>query len=143
MGRPRKTLAELQMLGVFRGDRHADRLNEPTFAGKPRKPRGLDDVASRLWDAVVPQLVDRRVVTQIDAAILTSMCQLWSLYQRAVVAAADDPTSKDVRGAVTSYWNAFDKAAAHCGLNPLDRAKLSVPPEQDGDDIEAFSRKRA
>lgn len=142
-GRPRKPLAELQLMGGFRPARHAGRVCEPQFDGKPVKPRGLSKEASKLWDAVVPSLVDRRVVTDVDTAILTSMCQLWGLYLAAVTAATADPTSKEARGAVTGYWSAFDKAASHCGLNPVDRARLSVPLKNDEDGIESFSRKRA
>ena len=142
-GRPRKPITELQLMGGFRPARHAKRINEPQFDGKPIKPRGMDKESSRLWDAVVPQLLARRVVTEIDSAILTSMCQLWSLYLSAVKAATSDPTSKEARGAVTGYWSAFDRAASHCGLNPVDRARLSAPPADDQDSIESFSRKRA
>ena len=142
-GRPRKPLAELQLMGGFRPERHAGRICEPQFDGEPVKPDGLSDDASQLWDSVVPHLVARRVVTAIDTSILTTVCQLWGLYLAAVKVATADPVSKDARGAVTAYWSAFDKAAARCGLNPVDRARLSVPPQQDSDSIEAFSRKRA
>lgn len=141
-GRPRKPLAELRLMGGFRPARHAERLGEPQFDGQPVKPRGLDKEASKLWDAIVPQLVARQVVREIDSAILTMTCQIWGLYRQSVEAAVANPTDKEIRGAVTAYASQFDRLAAHCGLNPIDRAKLSVPPEKTDGGIEGFARKR-
>ncbi|MDZ4686783.1 MAG: P27 family phage terminase small subunit [Planctomycetaceae bacterium] len=141
-GRPRKSLAELRLMGGFRPARHADRIDEPQFDGEPVKPRGMDREAGRLWDAIVPELVARRVVRAIDTTVLVSVCELWSLYRKAIKAAASDPTSKDVRTAVIGYWRAFDAAAAHVGLSPTARTRLSVPPADDTEGIEGFSRKR-
>lgn len=130
-------------MGSFRPARHAKRLNEPQFDGEPVKPRGMDADAGKLWDRIVPQLVKRGVVKQIDTALLVMTCEVWALYRAAMKAAIADPVSKDARCAVLGYASQFDKLASHCGLNPMDRAKLSVPPKsEDEDDIEGFARDR-
>jgi P27 family predicted phage terminase small subunit len=132
----------LKLVGGIRPARHADRLNEPQASGVPEKPRGMDKQASALWDKVVPQLVSSGIVKNLDTAELTAMCQLWSLFCKAEKAAQQYPTDKEVRSAVVAYFTAFDKAASRLGMNPAERARLSVPPEPKNDGIEAFARKR-
>jgi len=141
-GRPRKTLEELRQMGAFRPARHADRIDEPQFDGVPVKPRGLDPIASKHWDAVVPDLVARAVVKGIDAPALTSMCILWSLFQKSAKKAEADPTDKLVRSAITGYHAAWVRVAASVGLTPADRARLSIRPPEKRDGILSFAAER-
>jgi len=141
-GRPRKTLDELRQLAVFRPGRHADRIDEPKFDGEPHKPEGLDPVASNFWDVVVPQLISRRVVTSIDSAALVALCRLWSLFDASATAAQANPTDKAARFATTAYYAAWERAASKLGLNPIDRARLSVPPDDKPTGIEAFAKRK-
>lgn len=142
-GRPRKPLEQLQALGVFRPDRHLDRLNEPKATGEPIKPADMEAEASAMWDRCLPRLLAQKTVKEIDTELLASACELWSLYCKAKRLAYVDPTDKNIRGAVVAYWAAFNKAASQLGMTPADRAKLSVPPdEKPKDGIEEFARKR-
>lgn len=141
-GRPRKTLEQLKTLGVFRPDRHAGRVLEPTAAGQPVKPRGLARDVSAVWDRIVPQLVAMRTVKEIDTDAVVAACETWVLYRRALRQAMRDPCDPSIRTAVVAYLAAWDRAAAKLGMSPIDRAKLSVPPEVKADGIDAFARKR-
>src|SRR5437899_2879596 len=119
----RKSADELKLSGQFRADRHADRLHVPKMPGTPAKPRGLDKEAGKLWDSIVPQLVAKGYVAEIDQYLLQSMCELWGLYRVAVKVALADPTDKLARTACLAYFSAFDKAASQCGLIPSERSK--------------------
>ena len=125
MGRPRKPLQTLVMNGQFRADRHAARATEPQLDGVPSKPADLDEVASGLWDSVVPQLVTAGILRQADESAAATCCRLWSLLCRSMDAACDNPVDKEMRSAVVAYHSAWDKAAGRIGLLPTERAKLS------------------
>jgi phage terminase small subunit len=141
-GRPRKPIQQLLDLGIFRGDRHAARLNEPKAAGVPIKPKGMDRIASAFWNRLLPRLLASKIVKEIDTEAVVSACELWALYCKAKRRAMKFPCDKDIRSAVVAYWNAFDKAAARLGMNPVDRAKISVTPEPAPGGIDGFARKR-
>lgn len=125
MGRPRKPLQSLVLTGQFRADRHAARATEPQLDGVPVKPLDLDSLASALWDDVVPQLVEAKVLKAADQHAAATCCRLWSLLCRSIEAAADNPVDKELRSAVVAYHSAWDKAAGRIGLLPTERAKLS------------------
>jgi len=129
-------------MATFRPGEHGDRLLAPKMEGAPEKPAGMDRDAARLWDLIVPQLVESKIVKRIDSTALRAMCEMWVLYRKAFTLAKVDPCDKDVRGAVVAYWSAFDKAAAHLCIPPSERAKLCIPPEAPKDGISAFTRKR-
>jgi P27 family predicted phage terminase small subunit len=125
MARPRKPTAIHRMHGTYRADRHGSReVGRP--AGAPIRPRHLVGEALKFWQRVVPPLKGAGVVGSIDTAILTACCDLWGLYRAAVAKAAADPIDKDARIAATSYFAAWQRAAATLGLSPGDRAKLNV-----------------
>ena len=94
------------------------------------------------WDRLVPLLLAMRTVKEIDTQAVIAACEMWALYRKAYKKAEKYPVDKDVRSAVVAYLAAWDKAASKLGMNPVDRAKLSVPPEPKKDGIEAFARKR-
>jgi phage terminase small subunit len=126
----------------FRPGTHGERLKEPKASGEPVKPGEMDSLASALWDKIVPKLVEMRTVKEIDTEAVVAACEMWSLYRKALAAALVYPCDKNVRSAVVAYWSAFDKAAGKLGMNPADRAKLSVPHEHGAAGVEAFGRKR-
>jgi len=141
-GRPRIPLEKLRLVGSFRTNEHGDRLNEPQASGEPVKPHGMSREASAEWNRLVPLLLAMRTVKEIDTQAVVAACEMWALYRKAFRQAMKYPTDKDVRGAVVAYLASWDKAASKLGMNPVDRAKLSVPPEAKKDGIEAFARKR-
>lgn len=141
-GRPRIPLERLKLVGSFRANEHAGRLNEPQMAGVPVKPRGMSKEVSAVWDRYIPQLLAMRTVKEIDTDAVVAACEMWVLYQKAHRSAMRYPTDKEVRGAVVAYYASWEKAAAKLGLNPIDRAKMSAPPEPKPEGIQAFVRKR-
>lgn len=96
----------------------------------PAKPSFMSGEASQLWDSLIEQVSHR--LKPEDMPLLQSACELWGLYRASYDEAVLDPTDKDARIAVTSYWAKFEQAAARFGLNPADRQRLKTPPVKQG-----------
>lgn len=97
--------------------------------GSPKKPKGMSYQEKWLWDLVVASWMG-----EVDSAQLRQLCTLWDLLHSSLKAAKADPIDKDARLAVSQYAAAFDRLAAKFGLNPADRARLNVEPEQEKDE---------
>lgn len=126
-GRPRKPTELHVAEGTYRADRHGAKraeAQEEQAAAAIRRPSGMTRDEAWLWDLVVTELVRRRVVKEIDAPLLQSMCELWGLYRKAYRAAKKWPLDRDARIAINTYWRAFEVAASRFGLNASDRARL-------------------
>ena len=128
-GRKSTPTAALKLHGTFRNDRHAERADVLPPAGLPVRPDSLGEVEAALWDRVVPDLVRRKLVGELDTAQLVSMCELWGLYRASYAMAQVAPTDKEIRCAVTGYYAAFDRVASKFGLTCADLAGLKVPKE--------------
>lgn len=139
-GRPPKSVHDLKVHGQFRSDRHGDRLNEPTVVGRPEMPDWLAEDAVWLWELVVNEYADSGPIARLDTAALAAACDLWSLYRKASEKAERQPLEKDYRIAVTSYYAAWERAAAKLGLNPVDRRRLRVESENKSSGIRARTR---
>jgi phage terminase small subunit len=122
-GRPRKSVEFKKAAGTYRQDRDGDEL---PVDGEPIRPRGLTKDERWLWDSVVLAYRGTGVLATIDTAALLSACELWSLYRSALAIVKLDPTDKEARIAVISYWTSFERAASRLGLNPSDRARMNV-----------------
>lgn len=132
-GRPPKPVPVRIADGTHRNDRHGsvDALVQPAEA--PEKPHFENAAAADLWDTLVAELIELGVAKSTDAALLQSMCEMWGLYRAAYSVAEQDPTDKDARIAVTSYWAKFETAASRCGMNPTDRGRLRInKPDKGG-----------
>ena len=110
---------------------------EPTLASQLRselkRPKFKSRHARDLWNSVAEDLQQAGVVKSIDAALLQCTCELWGLYREAFDRASADPTDKDCRLAVASYFSKFEQCCARFGLNPADRSRLKVDkPETSG-----------
>jgi phage terminase small subunit len=77
MGRPKKSAADHIKAGTYREDRHGP---PPTTDGVtaesrrlPKKPEDLGEVASAVWDELLPLLADR--ARESDAARLADLCR--------------------------------------------------------------------
>ncbi|TWU08842.1 Phage terminase, small subunit [Symmachiella macrocystis] len=141
-GRPRTPLAHLKLTGAYRADRHGDRDDEPQADGMPKKPRGLKKHAAKLWDAIVPQLVDMGIVGEIDTTMIRTCCEMYHLYRLALAVAEAEPLNKDARISVSTYAGLFDKAATKLGISPADRTKLTIQPIETESSLSTFARKR-
>lgn len=124
-GRPPTPTNALKQRGTFRRDRHSKRT-DTLPATRPAKPRGLPPDASRLWDILVPWLLDSGIVQAVDRYELETLCRFWGLARAAMTAAEADPIDKLARTAATQYTAAFGKLAAKFGLTPSDRTRLEL-----------------
>ncbi|MAT71351.1 MAG: hypothetical protein CMJ58_17715 [Planctomycetaceae bacterium] len=93
----------------------------------PAPPDDLDADALELWTLVATTRT--AWLSESDAPALKSLCECWSLRQRAYAALADDATDKLARCAFTAYQQCFDRLAARFGLTPSDRARLGEKTE--------------
>lgn len=112
--------------GTYRASDSGDPDEKPDAQGVPEKPDFGNPHAAELWDEIAEELVAMNVARRIDAAMLRSMCEMWGLYRTSYGIAESDPTDKDARIAVATYWAKFEQAAARFGLNPSDRGRLRV-----------------
>ena len=124
-GRPRKPMALHILEGTFRSDRHGDDVVRAS--GEVEKPHFTNAHASDLWDRLVDKLF---WVKSVDTAMLQTTCHFYGLYMAAYEVAENDPTDRDARTAVTSYWAKFEKGCSVLGLNPSDRGRLQVEKPQ-------------
>ena len=94
------------------------------MGGLPEKPAELTGDAGDLWDLILGEYAEAGPVKRLDGAALRACCELWALYRKAVKSAEADPIDKDTRIAVTSYYAAWERAAAKLGINPVDRRRV-------------------
>ncbi|MBS2549641.1 phage terminase small subunit P27 family [Catenulispora sp. NL8] len=116
--------------------------SEPQPAkGLPEPPADLFGEARAEWDRVAPELARMGVTTLIDRAALVVYCNAWGAYVEAVAALNDKgPLVPGREGSVVKNPAAqivkdqaelMLKYGGRLGLNPSDRARLSVEPEYD------------
>lgn len=129
-GRPPKSTAALKLTGTFRKDRHAGRCDSAWPVGSPEPCADLSGPAAELWRLIV-ESTPPGVLSPLDAAALTALCEWFGLYRRymARLAADEGHPAFNLRCAA-QCWNQFSTLAAAFGLNPAARASLriSIPP---------------
>ena len=123
--------------GTYRPSRHG--ALPDSAEGEPTMPRDLDATARAYWRQVVPDLVSRGLAKAVDAGALRQLCELWSLYRKAMKEAQKNPA--EMARVVKVYFDAHQALAARFGLTPKDRQKLRMPPKQDS--AKVASRERA
>jgi len=120
--------------GTHRRDRHGDPAAIVASPGTPERPKELAGDAKKLWDAIVPGLVESGVATERDAVELAEMCQWFKRYKKAAKecdrTAASNPYYRQLLLATKTAWGEFDGIASRFGLTPSDRARLKVEPKQ-------------
>lgn len=136
-GRPPKPLALHISDGTFRADRHGGTANAP---GEPRKPNGISTESESLWEQVVPQLMELKIVGRIDETVLLRLCETWTLYRRSYAVAAVNPCDKDARAAVATYGKMVDYLLNQLGMSPGGRMRLAL---ERGEKPTLASRRRA
>jgi P27 family predicted phage terminase small subunit len=135
-------------LHVLNGNPSRKNLNKNEVrppAGDPTKPTGLSAGASVVWDELAPVCVAMGTLTTADVAAFASMCELQSTMREAsaskdgrqlfrlqsdpddsarleIVVDAALRLERETAGALRPYYDMF-------GLNPIARAKISVPKE--------------
>lgn len=139
-GRPRIPRAVLELTGGYRPHRH-DGRQEPQPEGLPRKPRGLDRVASKHWDVIVPQLVKLGLATLLDESTLAAMCRWYSTWHAVDKQLQEEVNNQAVMAANTA-WKAYYSIACKFGLDPQSRANLNGKPPESIDPFTLYMKKR-
>lgn len=122
------------------------RAGEPQFASGAPEPMGeLDMEARRVWDRLLPMLLERGVVTRADGLALTCLCRAWSRFAAAeALLAKDGLTTTTALGGIKPHpavaisnaaWAQIVKGCAMFGINPADRSSVTPagPPAYDDD----------
>jgi len=111
--------------------------------GLPEPPADLSGEARAEWDRVAPELARMGVLSLIDRAALLVYCNAWSAYTVAVeTLRTAGPVLKGKDGQlvknpaaqlVRDQADLMLKYGSRFGLNPSDRARLSVEPDDNPD----------
>ena len=118
--------------GTYRADKSGALDEKPVIEGHIATPEFLNPHAAELWDTHVVPLIEAEAIKPTDVAMAKSMCQMWGLYCESFELANLEPTDKDARIAVTSYWTKFEAAASRFGMNPSDRSRLRTDKPKQG-----------
>jgi P27 family predicted phage terminase small subunit len=117
---------------------------------RPDKPRFVesDANASDLWDKIVPDLVEAKVLSVLDGTALSLLCHTYSVWRDCVDdIAKNGPISEGASGApkpnpaVTMGLQAAKQCQslmAEFGLTPSSRAKINPAATQELDELDAF-----
>lgn len=145
----RKSKELKQAHGTYRADRNKP---APEFDPGPiSRPRYLKGLARKEWDAVVPYLKAKKVITPVDISLAASYCQMFAFYMDAVAdieqrgstimvtsttrtGRTDKPFANPSVDNAIRFHAAMVKVGTKLGLSPLDRPKIIVPPDETPDD---------
>ncbi len=139
-----------QILGTYRADR--DRQT-PLFPPGASCPNYLTGRARAEWKRVAPLLSQAGVLQQIDQSLLASYCTMYGhwraseedIQQNGLVITVTSTTrtgrtDKPVPNPAVSNSIRFHKAmmatAVKFGINPLDRPRIEIPPDEIEDEPE-------
>jgi P27 family predicted phage terminase small subunit len=144
-GPPAKPSAIKKREGTYRKDRAApNELKVPPEA--PDCPKYLDNVARKMWQHVVPRLIEAGVLAKIDTAALEGFCANYSQAVRSQKIADRQPyvdTAFGIKvhpavGNARKAWALTRQFAAEFGLTPAARTRVSVPENDAGDADDDF-----
>lgn len=132
---------EPTVLKLSRGIAPRGRKNEPKPAPvAPEPPELLDDEAKMKWRELSPKLEKLGVLTLNDGDSLALLCQSWSLAQQARRDIDEKGMNLDSgkRNPSLLTWREnvalFTRLSALFGMNPSDRARIGVKPNDTSDD---------
>lgn len=125
MGRPRKSIEELQQSGAFRKDpqRLQKRLEvpaPPSGIGDP--PDILKPPEKAVWIEVVG-ISAPGLLKSSDRLALIDLCRLWARYLKY----GENITGGKSRGVNSRQMSRLNKLFSQFGMTPLDRGKIHVP----------------
>jgi P27 family predicted phage terminase small subunit len=120
------------------------RANEPKpTIEPPPAPRWLSTGARAEWDRLVPTLLQLKLLSRLDLAMLSAYCHEYARYVEAQeqVAKASALAFTHNGFPIVNPWvtigngalNQVTKLAAEFGLSPSSRSRMSVPPPDSTD----------
>jgi phage terminase small subunit len=118
-------------LKVLRGNpgKRKPNKNEPVPpSGTVVKPRGLSKAAGSVWDELAPVCIAMKTLTPADVRVFATLCELQATFAAAVKAKGsagfDARLERDTANTLRPYYALF-------GLEPVSRARISVPKDDD------------
>lgn len=124
-GRPRKPTNMHLLEGTFRGDRHADRAQEPKPAEGAEMPAYLRKVkgGAKRWAQLYERLTRSHVLTELDGDGLARLCVLQLDFEAWAIGTRREAFPSAQLAELRQLETAF-------GMNPAGRAKVKAVAEQ-------------
>jgi P27 family predicted phage terminase small subunit len=111
--------------------------------GAPAKPSHLTPAAAQVWDNIMPDLENRRVVTRADQYALVLLCEAYSEYVQAREVLAEKGLTYETEnaqgnvmvrkrpetGLAADSWRRAKVGLANFGLDPASRGRVESVPE--------------
>ncbi len=128
-----RTLAEHQLAGTYRKDRHGARADNHIAAGPlPEPPNWMQPEAVEEYRRVQQAFGDTGLLTCLDAGLLIAYCQLWArLVELEKAVPYEMPHA--------AYFTTFATIAGRLGLDPQSRARLRVPDRKAEPEADAWA----
>lgn len=117
-----KQTSRLKKQGTYREDRHGHRA-EFQCDGKPERMFALDGHAAEFWD-FVNRTMPEGMLSMADSAVLTAVCQQYSVWRRETADYENTRDDKAFSRAMRAFKNVMDGARS-LGMTPVDRSKIS------------------
>jgi len=144
-GQPRKSKAEKAKTGSINSTREKE-YAQPGMTiipleKYPEAPAGLGDEGKFLWDVVVRELKDQRVISAIDLFNLRAMCIEWEAYLKLRAEQANGSSYYEIKGEdgkaksfqphplhynATNHLREFNRIANDFGLSPASRLRMGI-----------------
>lgn len=137
-----KPTAVLNVEGGYRADRHGSRLEIPDAV--PHKPDWLSGIGAAVWYESVAMLSQcEGLLADIDGGLLATYCEAWQTYLDAQAIVASEGLIASSGNGVQYQHPAVGirnkaryeilRIGSKFGMNPVDRAKLSIGGVSDDD----------
>lgn len=114
--------------GTFRPARNPEQEPEPTVLYEtPKPPPGMNRWAKRMWKRVVDELVNTKVLTEVDVEGLQLACEAYGEYEeakQAIYKPVNPLTGKRCRRTMEQYLSGLDPWIDVAELEPLEFSKL-------------------
>ncbi|MCH8823736.1 MAG: P27 family phage terminase small subunit [Planctomycetes bacterium] len=144
-GRKPTSKSELQRRGSWRAKGRADDLSDALIKEVPNPPTTLTREAGAEWKRIVAILGPRGVLTKLDRAGLTMLCEMWAedreLSKALIIFDLGTPEWRRIFTARSSVRTQWTRLAACYGLTPSDRARIKIGTSSDSD-VGADSKSR-
>ncbi len=118
---------------------------EPNFSDLTNidPPEWLPELATDMWQRIVPELLREKIIKQTDLHLVESFCTSYAIWRMALVEvnsfkiimqnASGGPTKNPALTALNEANNQMMKTGAALGLSPADRVRLMGDKDPDDD----------
>lgn len=144
-GRNHKPLAQHKLEGTFRKERHENKLYLDAYKVAPKPPSNLGAEGNKEWQRIASVLVQNQILTPMDIKALEFYCMQFDIIydcyedikQKGVTAKGynDNIVKNPAWQTMKEAIELTNKIAAKFGLNPVDRMKITVKPQEE-DELE-------